>query len=59
MLTVKQFRELCHTYRCGVALDVELTGHSNSWLEGFFYAFERVDELAAEFLADAGHKEDK
>lgn len=52
MLNVKQFRELCHTYRCGFALDIELTSRSEAWLEGFFYAFDRVDELAAEFLAD-------
>ena len=52
MLSVKDFRELCHTYRCGVALTIELTGRSEAWLEGFFHAFDRVDELAAEFLAD-------
>ena len=52
MLSVEQFRELCRLYRDGVALDVELTGRSEIWLEGFFHAFERVDELAGEFLAE-------
>ena len=52
MLNVKQFRELCHTYRRGVALDMELTGRAEAWLEGFFHAFDRVDELASEFLED-------
>jgi len=52
MLNVKQFRELCRIYRRSVALDVGLTGRSKEWLEGYFHAFDCVDELAAEFLAD-------
>lgn len=52
MLNVEQFRELLRVYRDGVALDIELTGRSDAWLKGFFHAFERVDELAAEFLED-------
>lgn len=50
MLNVEKFRELLKLYRDGVALDMELTGRSEAWLQGFFHAFERVDELAAEFL---------
>lgn len=52
MLAVEDFRELLKLYKDGVALDIELTGHSEAWLKGFFHAFERVDELAGEFLAD-------
>lgn len=56
MLNVEQFRALLKLYRSGIALDVELTGRSDAWLDDFFNAFERVDELAAEFLEDQHEK---
>lgn len=52
LLNARDFRELLKLYCDGVALDIELTGCSEAWLQGFFHAFERVDELAGEFLAD-------
>jgi hypothetical protein len=47
---VKNVQELIRVYGDGLKLDAELTGRSESWLEGFYAAFDRVDSLINEFM---------
>ncbi len=50
MEDVKKVQELIKVYGDGLKLDTELTGQSESWLEGFFAAFDQMDSLINEFM---------
>ncbi len=51
MEDIKKVQELIKVYGDGLKLDAELTGRSESWMEGFFAAFDRVDSLISEFMS--------
>ena len=50
MEDIKRVQELIRLYGDGLKLDAKLTGRSESWLEGFFDAFDRVDSIINEFM---------
>ena len=50
MKDVKKVQELIKVYADGLKLDAELIGRSESWLEGFFATFDRVNSLINEFM---------
>ncbi len=50
MEDVKKVQELIKVYADGLKLDAEFTSRGESWLEGFFAAFDRVDSIINEFI---------